>query len=58
MGDGVVENIIKDGDLIQILPDVKFKKLWDILFFYQNYGYDLPKTKSFLDFYCYKIAAK
>lgn len=56
-GDSLVEKDIKEGNLIQIMPEIRFKK-YEIFTFYQNYGYDLPKIKAFLDFYCYKITAK
>ncbi|WP_420842887.1 LysR substrate-binding domain-containing protein [Francisella halioticida] len=49
-GDRLVEKDIKEGSLIQLLPEIKFKK-YDIFTFYQNHGYEIPKVKAFLDFY-------
>ncbi|MED7819422.1 MULTISPECIES: LysR family transcriptional regulator [unclassified Francisella] len=49
-GDRLVEKDIKDGTLIQVLPEIKFKE-YEIFTFYQTYGYEIPKIKAFLDFY-------
>ena len=49
-GDRLVEKDLKEGFLIQLLPEIKFKE-YEIFTFYQNYGYEIPKVRAFLDFY-------
>ncbi|MED7787473.1 LysR family transcriptional regulator [Francisella sp. 19X1-34] len=49
-GDRLVEKDIKEGFLIQVLPEVKFRE-YDIFTFYHAHEYDIPKVRAFLDFY-------
>lgn len=49
-GDKLVKKELKENTLIQVLPDIEFKK-YEIFIFYQPYGYEIPKIRAFLDFY-------
>lgn len=49
-GDRLVEKDLKEGSLIQLLPKIEFRE-YEIFTFYQNYEYEIPKIKAFLDFY-------
>ncbi|CAM2975425.1 transcriptional regulator [Legionella steigerwaltii] len=49
-GDSLVKQALKDKTLIQVLPEIQFKR-YEIFTFYQPYGSKLPKIRAFLDFY-------
>jgi DNA-binding transcriptional LysR family regulator len=48
--DILVEKYLKSGELINILPQIKFCS-YEIYIFYQSYDYELPKVRAFVDFY-------
>jgi|GEM_PF-6119272 len=49
-GDRLVEQDLKEKTLIQVLPEIAFKK-YEIYTFYRAQGFEIPKIKAFLDFY-------
>ncbi|STX27695.1 transcriptional regulator [Legionella beliardensis] len=49
-GDILVKQWLNRGDLIQVLPQYKFRQ-YDIFIFYRAYDYELPKIRVFLDFF-------
>lgn len=49
-GDLLAQTWLDSGDLIQILPQYKFKR-HEIFMFYRAYDFELPKVRSFIDFY-------
>lgn len=56
-GDVLVEQELSEGALIQLFPEIKFKR-YEIYSFYQSYGYEVPKIRAFLDFYIPQIFRK
>ncbi|MCE0722526.1 LysR family transcriptional regulator [Legionella resiliens] len=49
-GERLVEHALKEKTLIQVLPEIEFKR-YEIFTFYQPHGSELPKIRAFLDFY-------
>ncbi len=49
-GDRLVESALKEKTLIQVLPEIEFKR-YEVFTFYRPHGFELPKIKAFLDFY-------
>ncbi len=49
-GDILVEKYLNSGELIKILPNIKFRS-YEIYIFYQPCDYEIPKVRAFVDFY-------
>jgi DNA-binding transcriptional LysR family regulator len=53
-GDLLAQAWLDSGDLVLILPQYKFKR-HEIFMFYRAYDFELPKVRSFIDFYAKNI---
>lgn len=53
-GDSLVAPWLKQGKLVQVLPDYQFRR-FNIYLFYRAYDYELPKIKHFIDFFTDKL---
>lgn len=54
-GDTIVAPQLEKGQLVQVLPQYKFRT-HEIYMFYQSYAHNLPKIRAFIDFYLEKNA--
>lgn len=49
-GDSIVEEWLISGELVQVLPEYKFRH-YDIFMFYRAYDFELPKIRAFIDYF-------
>ncbi|KTC86071.1 LysR family transcriptional regulator [Legionella drozanskii] len=53
-GDSLVKRWLESGELIQLLPQYKFRN-YEIFMFYRAYDFELAKIRAFIDFFTERL---
>ncbi|WP_347252576.1 LysR family transcriptional regulator [Legionella sp.] len=53
-GDSLVKEWLDKGDLMQVLPQYRFR-YYEIFMFYRAYDFELPKIRAFIDFFTERL---